>query len=59
MKNRERLEKMDNQELAEFICDHVTDCDFCKGTDMCNKDDGHANGLRKWLCAEENSGGEE
>ena len=50
---RDMLSKMDNQELAEYLCvAFVRDCSECIGITMCVPDGGKANGLRKWLNAE-------
>ena len=50
---RDMLSKMDNQELAEYLCvAFVRDCSECIGITMCVPDGGKANGLRKWLDAE-------
>ncbi len=49
MKNREKINRLSDQELAEFICDSITDCYFCEGNGLCTMDGDHANGLAKWL----------
>ena len=47
--NYERILAMNVKELAEFICDNTKECGDCKGFEYCVADDGHANGLIKWL----------
>lgn len=49
MTNRERLAKMNDEELAEALCDMTEDCEECIGTNLCKYGDGHGNGLLKWL----------
>lgn len=50
---RDKLSKMNNQELAEYLCVVFTrDCSECVGITMCVPDGGKANGLRKWLESE-------
>ena len=51
MTNRERLSKMSNEELAEFLCDAHEDCGECLGHSLCEYG-GRCNGLLKWLEAE-------
>ena len=52
MTNREKLAQMSNQELAEELCNVNLDCVGCLGYEWCVTDDGHANGLIKYLEAE-------
>lgn len=47
--NSDKLRSMKDKELAEFICKHMDSCDACPGADLCNHEDGKANGLLKWL----------
>ena len=49
--NREKLARMSNQELAEYLCS-CTECYSCVGEELCVLGQGHGNGLRKWLEAE-------
>ncbi len=49
MTNRERLSKMSNEELAEFLCDSHEDCGECLGHSLCEYGGVHGNGLLKWL----------
>lgn len=50
---RDMLSKMNNQELAEYLCvAFVRDCSECVGITMCEPNGGKANGLRKWLESE-------
>ena len=49
MTNRERLAKMNDEELAEALCDMTENCEECIGTNLCKYGDGHGNGLLKWL----------
>ena len=46
--NYERILAMSKAELAEFICDQVTECTCCAGFEYCEQGK-HANGLIKWL----------
>ena len=50
--NREKLARMSNQELAEYLCSYCADCYSCVGEELCEIGQGHGNGLRKWLEAE-------
>ena len=50
--NREKLARMSNQELAEYLCSYWADCYSCVGEELCEIGQGHGNGLRKWLDAE-------
>lgn len=49
MTNRERLEKMTDEELAEFICKQHVMCLNCVGRDMCCT---NGNGALVWLESE-------
>lgn len=51
MTNRERLAKMSNEELAQFICDNHTMCVNCIGQDYCAEGE-HGNGVMEFLEAE-------
>ena len=51
MTNREKLAKMSNWELAEYICSYCAECYSCVGEELCEFGQGHGNGLRKWLDA--------
>ena len=56
--NRDRLAKMNNQELAEEICANqfYFDCSSCPGLPQCDYGDNKSpvgDGLIKWLEAEE------
>lgn len=59
LKNIDRLRRMNDEELAMFICKRCSDCSpkTCPGAELCNGNDGFANGLVKWLNqnAEENN----
>lgn len=48
--NGERIRRMTDEELAEFLC-KISDCafDLCPAVEMCGCGDGMANGLVKWL----------
>lgn len=35
MTNREKLAKMNNQELADWLCSQNTNCDTCKKKEIC------------------------
>ena len=48
MTNYERLQQMDENDLARELCD-MSSCDICPGRHECNREDGHANGLKKWM----------
>ena len=47
--NSDQLRSMKDKELAEFICKHMDSCGACPGAELCNHEDGKANGLLKWL----------
>ena len=49
--NREKLARMSNQELAEYLC-VFTDCYKCIGQALCVSNSDKANGLKKWLESE-------
>ena len=49
--NREKLARMSNQELAEYIC-VFTDCYKCIGQALCAPNGAKANGVKKWLESE-------
>lgn len=51
MTNREKLAKMSNQELAEYIC-VFSECYNCIGKTLCRFDGHKANGIKKWLESE-------
>ena len=53
MTNREKLAAMSNRDLAMEICSLMIACGACPGFELCTDDDGAANGLIKWLDAEE------
>lgn len=50
--NREKLARMSNWELAEYICSFCVNCYSCIGEELCGFGQGHGNGLRKWLESE-------
>ena len=52
MTNREAINEMTDQELAETICVMITECAYCAGKDTCGNGRGVANGLVTWLQAE-------
>ncbi len=52
MTNREKLESLTDEELAETICVMITECAYCAGKDTCGDGRGVANGLVTWLQAE-------
>lgn len=52
MTNREKLESMTDEELAEYVCDLEKMCSGCLGSGLCVSDGGHANGMIKWLQTE-------
>lgn len=52
MTNREKINNMTNQEIAEYICSSYADCGCCPGYNYCNKNGKPANGVVKWLEAE-------
>lgn len=55
MTNRERLEKMTDEELAVEICNWFErSCESCPAykSNMCKFGGGYGNGLLKWLKAE-------
>lgn len=48
--NADRIRAMSDEELAEFICSRISDCnERCPGYELCRFGDGHSNGLIKWL----------
>ena len=50
MTNYERLANMSIRELANEICAFMPDrCSNCPGFELCDPDDGAANGMIKWL----------
>lgn len=49
MTNGEKIRQMDDWELAEFICQHMSDCDGCPGRNVCKRNFVKANGLKEWL----------
>jgi len=51
MTNGEMIRQMDDDELAQFICEvrHPNDCNGCPGNVLCKMYDGRANGLKKWM----------
>ena len=49
--NREKLAKLSNQELAEYIC-VFTGCCKCIGRALCVPNGAKANGVKKWLESE-------
>lgn len=49
MTNREKLSKMSDEELAEWMCDNVVLCFNCVAREICVRNDEHANGLKRWL----------
>lgn len=49
--NREKLARMSNQELAEYLC-VFTDCYKCIGQALCVPNGAKANGVKKWLESE-------
>jgi hypothetical protein len=49
MKNREWLETLSDEDLAEVLCESHEYCSGCLGYTLCELGDGHANGLLKWL----------
>ena len=49
MTNREKINNMSNQEMAEYICGSYADCGCCPGYDYCDKNGTPANGIVKWL----------
>jgi len=52
MTNREKINNMTNQEIAEYICSSYADCGCCPGYNYCDKNGTPANGIVKWLEAE-------
>ena len=50
--NREKLARMSNWELAEYLCSNYVECYSCVGEELCVFGQGHGNGLRKWLESE-------
>ena len=52
MINRERINNMSNQEIAEYICRTFADCACCPGYDYCENNGKPANGMVKWLESE-------
>lgn len=51
MKNREKINKMSNYELADWLCRQNTNCDTCRKRKMCSWF--RHDGFLKWLEAEE------
>lgn len=51
MKNREKINKMSNYELADWLCSQNTNCDTCRKRKMCSWF--RHDGFLKWLEAEE------
>lgn len=49
MTNYERLTNMSIKELAIEFCAFVWNCGCCPGCELCEPDDGAANGMIKWL----------
>ena len=49
MTNREKINAMSNQEIAEYICRSYADCGCCPGYDYCENSGEPANGMVKWL----------
>lgn len=50
MTNGEKIRQMDDEELAEELCDKIIeDCSICPGYAYCFVGGGHGNGLEKWL----------
>lgn len=52
MTNREKINAISNQEMAEYICRSYGDCGCCPGYDYCEKSGEPANGMVKWLESE-------
>ena len=49
MTNADRIRAMSDEELGILICKHALSCGCCVGVELCNSDDGIANGAVKWL----------
>ena len=51
MTNADRIRAMTDSELAEFLCNKISNCfdSTCPGAELCVAGDGKANGLKKWL----------
>lgn len=49
--NREKLARMSNQELADWLCSQNTNCDTCRKRKMCSWF--RQDGFLKWLETEE------
>lgn len=49
--NADRIRAMSDEELAHWICKKMMSCssNVCPGADLCQSEDGVANGLVKWL----------
>ena len=50
MTNREKLKKMSNRELADWLCGQNTTCDTCRKRRMCNWF--RQDGFLRWLESE-------
>ena len=49
MTNAQKIRAMTDEELGVWICKHALSCGCCVGAELCNRDDGIANGAVKWL----------
>ena len=47
--NADRIRAMSDEDLAEWICVHITECSRCEGGKMCESRNGHFTGLLRWL----------
>ena len=47
--NAQKIRAMTDEELGVWICKHALSCGCCVGAELCNRDDGIANGAVKWL----------
>lgn len=48
--HKDLVREQSDEELALFLCE-IADCEKCPGRELCNQEDGTANGLIKWLNA--------
>ena len=55
MTNADRIRTMNDEELAQWICCHITECARCEGRHYdgqeCEFRDGRSTGLLRWLKA--------
>lgn len=52
MTNGEKLRAMTDEEIAEVVCEMITECPECVGYELCMGCDDKADGLIKWLQSE-------